>query len=334
MHPGTMPHPPGMDTGCTHHPNPPRGPCLPRAATLNTSFSRLVSLALAPASLHPRAEFSAMPSSNGIPVTRELTNAFLQLKTTQERIRQVAVSRLGGEEAPPDWVDEVVQITNEKAFRTTRLAESPEHLRPWVSAIAAHAAIDFLRRQGVHEARFGTGVDVEQLPPDPLYAPDGDAGDPEDDRVEWRDQAPNAKDDPAMVSPWVDGAVEKRKGNKERDRAMVEMIRFKANHPGMTDAQVAATFGMTPEAYESRLRRFRAYYVPLRQRHVKRRRTILLLVLFGALVVALLAWLLWPRARPLLDISRDPSTTPVPSATTSVTPEKLDQALPPEDNRK
>jgi len=79
---------------------------------------------------------------------------------------------------------------------------------------------------------------------------------------------------------------------------------------------------------------FRAYYVPLRQRHVKRRRTILLLVLFGAVVLGLLAWLLGSRARPLLDISRDPSTAPVPSATASVQPEKLDQALPPEDNRK
>jgi len=277
----------------------------------------------------------ATPASTGIPVTRALTNAFLGLKTTQTRIRQVAVDRLGGKKAPRDGVDEVVQTTNEKALTTTKLADTPEGLRAWVSAIAAHAGIDWLRRRGVYEARFGTGVDVEELPPDPMDAPDEEPGDEdgEDSGVDWRERPLPAKPDPFMIGPWLDGAIEKQKGsNKERDLTMVEMVRFKAKHPGMTDAQVAATFGLTLAAYESRYRRFRAHYVPLRQRYVKRRNTILILLFFGAALAALIAWWLWPRSQ--LAISPDPSLTPVPSASASALPVKLDQALPPDDNRK
>jgi hypothetical protein len=127
-----------------------------------------------------------------------------------------------------------------------------------------------------------------------------------------------------MVGPWIDGAIETRGGNKDRDRTVVEMIRYKANHPGMTDAQVAATFGLTLAAYESRYRRFRQRYVPLRRRYVERRNAVLLLLLLFGCAVALLVGLLRPR--PTLLIGPDPATLAVPSASASASAGPFNQA--------
>jgi DNA-directed RNA polymerase specialized sigma24 family protein len=285
----------------------------------------------APVPASPSSTWAAPPPDAAPAVPRALANAFLGLKTTQARIRQVAVHRLGGKNAPRDRVDEVVQSANEKALATTSLPAAPEQLRPWVSAVARSAAIDFLRRHAVHDARFGGTVDLEELPPDPVDAPDEeedaepepDAG--EDASVEWSGERPRPKPERFLIGPWLEAEIEKSRGHREQGRMMLEMLRYKSQHPGMTDAQVAATFGLTLAAYESRYRRFRQRYIPLRRRHIERRNGVILLLLLLGGVIALVVGMFWPRPEPL--IGPDRSTVPLPSASASAAP-PFDQAAP------
>jgi hypothetical protein len=260
-----------------------------------------------------------------------MVNAFLGLRTTQRRIRQIAVRRLGGKEAPPHAVDDVIQATNEKALTTSSLPTAPERFRSWVSAIAQHAAVDYLRRQGVEDARFGTDVDVEELPPDPLDAPDelpvpseGDLASDDPGVASWDAGRIPPRPEPYLIGPWLEETVEKSKGNREHGRLVLEMLRYKARHPHLTDAQVAAVFGLTPAAYESRYRRFRQRYVPLRRRYVERRNTLLLLLLIGG-ALALVAWLLQPHRKVIL-IGPDPFAVPLPSASASATRKPFNNA--------
>ena len=286
------------------------------------------SAAPAPTSVAPTPTATPAPST-AIPPA--LIHTFLGLKATQARIRQVALHRLGGKKAPPDRVDEVVQATSEKALTTPSLPAAPEQLRPWISAIARSVAIDSLRRQAVHDARFGSAIDVEELPPDPIDAPDdeeasasasAEAGDPTG--VEWTGERSPAKPEPFLIGPWLEGEIQKSRGNREQGRMVLEMLRYKARHPALTDAQVAATFGLTLAAYESRYRRFRQRYVPLRRRYVERRNAVLLLLLLFGGAVALLVGLLRPR--PTLVIAPDPAALPIPSASASASAAPFNQA--------
>jgi DNA-directed RNA polymerase specialized sigma24 family protein len=278
---------------------------------------------------------SAPLSTPSLAVPRTLVHAFLSLKTTQARIRQVAVHRLGGKNAPPDRVDEVVQSANERALATTSLPGAPEQLRPWVSAVARSAAVDFLRRHAVHDARFSGTLDIEELPPDPIDAPDEEEDaepepDPGDDtNVEWSGARSRPKRERFLIGPWLKAEVEKSRGHREQGRMMLEMLRYKGQRPGSTDAQVAATFGLTLAAYESRYRRFRRRYVPLRRRYTERRNGVILLLLLLVGVIALVVGMFWPRAGVL--IGPDRSTVPVPSASASAEP-RLNQAAPTEED--
>jgi DNA-directed RNA polymerase specialized sigma24 family protein len=263
-----------------------------------------------------------VPPPAGVPVTKELVQAFLALRTTQARIRQIAGSRLGKGASPAD-VDDVVQLTCERALRAEDLPDEPAKLRPWISRITATSSIDFMRRTAAYHARFRGEVDVEQMPPDPIDAVDDEPS--ESAPLEDAKDASAAASDRGLIGPWIDEKVAHRPG----DALMVEMFRYKARH-SVTDGQLAATFGLSLEAYESRLRRFRARYVPMRRRHVRRRNALLILLLLAAVLFVILLALWLPPRRPDTPIGPDRFVTPPPptSAPSSTDDSRFNQAAP------
>jgi RNA polymerase sigma factor (sigma-70 family) len=197
-------------------------------------------------------------------VSDEVLRAFLSLESTLARMRQVIKARTRGLSDPerPD----ILQSALERAWKTKARARSEEKLRPWISQIAANAALDHLRRNEVDAARHDREADVEQI----AATSAGTDASPE----KW------------MLGPWL----EKRVAGNPTDEETLEMLRKRARK--LTYEQIAAEHGTTVYAINNRVLRFRKKYGEQRERWRKRQRTFLLLLLFGGFL-ALVAALVW-----------------------------------------
>jgi hypothetical protein len=280
----------------------------------------------------PPKDAPVPPVKPPIPVTRELTNAFLALRSTQDRIEQVIAARCQGCVQESDR-DNILQDANERAIGTKALADSVENLRPWVSRIAQNMVVDFFRRQAVQAKWLVAGVDVEELPPDPVNAPDDEVNvaDVAEFEAAANDVTPPT-DERWTIGAWVEAEIAKRKEpHRTRDGQLLEALRYKAAHPKTTDEAVAAVFGMTRDKYKHRLATFKAHYVPIRRRYVQRRFAIFAFILLGivALVVAIRAW---KRGRPAIGADPDAkplvATPPSASAPPLPPPDRFNQAVP------
>ena len=259
-----------------------------------------------------------------VKVTRELTNAFLVKKATQDRILKVVRARVP-HGTPAADVEDLVQETTAHALDTDRLARSVPGMRPWISRIAQNVVIDYCRRKGTDLKWLNRSVDVQELPPD--EANEGEEAErPADD--------PTAPPRPVEIvnerklDSWLGQNVK-----TAADKLALEMIRYKGA-TGKSNAEVAAEFGMTESAYDNRVLRFKAKWVPAWQREQKRKQrelaiVWLVLVLFGA--AALVWW--WLQRQKTEDIRPTdvPELLPVPSASATAEPvedERFNQAAP------
>jgi DNA-directed RNA polymerase specialized sigma24 family protein len=253
-----------------------------------------------------------------LPVTRVLTNAFLAKKATQDRIREVIEYRVPRGTQECDVID-LVQQASLNAIQTTSLARSVEGMRPWVARIAQNTVIDHYRGAAKHLRWIDRAVDVQELPPDAATADDEAAmrvGDP------TAAPRPVEEMDERMLGRWLDAHV-----TTKADRLTLEMLKQKGES-GKTNAEIAAEYGITEGAYDQRVRRFKAEWVPAWQRYKReRRRAIVLLLLAAALAVGLW-WLLHARkVRDEVVPAEGPVLDPAPTASAQ-RPEKLDQSLP------
>ena len=91
---------------------------------------------------------------------------------------------------------------------------------------------------------------------------------------------------------------------------------------GKTNAEVAAEFGLSEDAFDARIRRFRMKWQPQWKRSEERRsRTILLILGAAAIVLAVVAWWLLHRKQvEPIGPTTVPLLVPVPSATVSAAP--------------
>ena len=104
------------------------------------------------------------------------------------------------------------------------------------------------------------------------------------------------------------------------DRLTLEMLVEKGT-TGKSNAVIAAEHAMTEAAFDNRILRFKARWIPQWKRSEERRqRAVLLLVLAGVLVAAALAWWLLHRGAKIEEIR--PTEVPVllPAPTASVAP--------------
>ncbi len=292
----------------------------------------------------PRLYDDAWPVTDDVPpsnddgapsqVTLALFHEFLGKKATQDRIREVVLARVKRGTSPAE-VDEIVQETNGRALITTALPRSVEGMRPWISTVAANAAADHSKAEKKREKRMDRSVDVDELPPDEAVTLAGE----EDASVELTPAEAGETFRGGRLVRWLDAKV-----RTKADRLTFEMILRKAATKASNE-EVAAEFGMTEAAYDNRLLRFKAKWVPAWTREKARRRRIALLVLgiLLLLVAAALAWVVRPRPR-VVEPPRvePPSVVPVPSATSSgpprchpaqPTPRPPDEARDPKDDK-
>jgi DNA-directed RNA polymerase specialized sigma24 family protein len=256
-------------------------------------------------------------------VTRELTNAFLVKKATQERILQVVRSRVP-HGTPAEDVEDLVQQTNARAVETTSLAKSVQGMRPWISRIAQNLVIDHFRKMGRELAWIDRSVDVQELPPDDASEGDGAERPPEDPTAPPR---PVEMVDERKLDPWLGENVK-----TAADRLTLEMLRFKAV-TGKTNAVVAAEFGMSEAAYDKRVQRFKGKWIPAwKKAQAKERRDRVLVWLLLVAVALVILWALLHEER-TEDIrpTSVPVLLPVPSASASGAPveeRRFNQAAP------
>jgi DNA-directed RNA polymerase specialized sigma24 family protein len=256
------------------------------------------------------------------PVTRALTNVFLANKSTQARIREVVEARVprGTQEAD---VKDILQQANERALMTRALARSIPGMRPWVSRIAQNAVIDHFRSNAYQLKWLDRSVDVQELPPDEAMEGVDAEVPPEDPTAPPR---PVEEPDDRMLGRWLAENV-----ITKADRLTLEMIERKAASK-KTNAELAAEFGVTEDAYDRRVQRFKLKWIPLWKRHQRRKQQTLMLLLLGALVLAAaVTWWLLHRAVPApLHPTLIPVVTPAPTA--SAAPPPFDHSNPTQPN--
>ena len=255
----------------------------------------------------------------GVAVTRELTYAFLAKKATRDRIREVVEHRVpkGTQEAN---VNDIIQEVNVRAMETTSLAETVAGMRPWISRVAQNHVIDHYRGEAKHLRWLNPSVDVQELPPDAAA---------EGDDVELPAEDPTAPPRPIeqvdkrMLGPWLHDHVETK-----AEKLTLEMIKQKAV-TGQSNAQVAAEFGMTEGAFDQRVYRFKAKWIPKWKKH--KRDQALVIVLVALLLGAALWWLFHGKAHEEARPTAVPVLAPAPTA--SVVPEQFNNADPTQDEQ-
>jgi DNA-directed RNA polymerase specialized sigma24 family protein len=203
-------------------------------------------------------------------VSREELWAFLALESTQDRIRQVVHANVP-RRTPRDVFDEIVQKANLRAVEAKSRPRSSAQLRPWISTLAEHAAVDHFRRVDVQLKYENREIDVEQVAREPADAPAA-AADGDHDVAPW------------MLSVWL----EKRIAKHESDRRTYALIVEKARGE-KTYEQLAAERGETVAALKSRVHEFKKKYQPLRRSYEQNRDTVLFALRFGGRALAVLA---------------------------------------------
>jgi len=250
----------------------------------------------------------------GPPVTRELTNAFLATKAALDRIREVVEARVPVGTPAAD-VDDLVQDALERALKTKSLASSVPRMRPWIARIAQNKVIDHCRANKKHLTWLRRDVDVQELPPDP-------ATEGEDEVRPLEAVPPSAPSEPAprgMLEAWIEGQP-----LTAADKLTLEMIRDHARLGGKS-SDLAARFGMTTAAWDNRLLRFKAKWVPRWKKHRRNRALAIVLLLFAAAAVAVLLVLWWlGRLGPGVGPVPANEARPAPSASTDAAPPPLE----------
>jgi DNA-directed RNA polymerase specialized sigma24 family protein len=298
---------------------------------LGASFG--VSAVPVPNELPPVHDAPASPTDapTTSPVPRAVVDVFLGKRSTQDRIYQVVRARVK-KGTPEEQVDDLVQKANTRILEAKALPHQVESLRPWVSRLAVLTVIDHYRALKSAEDESYAVVSVEDLPPDDAVAEESfdthgiDAGDP---AFADADQ-PSRR---ATLVAWLGTVVTSR-----ADRLTLEMLACKAK-TDLSNADVAAEFGMTEAAFDNRLLRFKAKWVPAWQKERARRRRLGLLVLGILLLLVAVAFakVVWPRLTertpndPVEPAPAPTQSAAVPSSSATGTPSapRFNQALPP-----
>ncbi len=257
----------------------------------------------------------------GIPVTRELTYAFLAKKATRDRIREVLEARVPRGTQEADVLD-IVQKVNLRVLEATSLARTVAGMRPWISRIAQNQVIDHYKGNAKHLRWLDRSIDVQELPPD--AASEGDeaevpAADP------TAPPRPVEQLDEKALRRWLKANVE-AKG----ERLTLEMLEQKAV-TGQTNAVVASEYGMSESAFDQRVQRFKSKWIPLWKKHKRDQALmVVLLVLLGMALAAALWALLHGKTQDTIEPAAVPVLSPAPTASVAP-PEQFNNADPTQD---
>ncbi len=253
----------------------------------------------------------------GVPVTRELTYAFLAKKATRDRIREVVEARVPRGTQEADVLD-IVQEANVRALETTSLAKTVTGMRPWVSRIAQNHVIDHYKGNAKHLRWLNRGVDVQELPRDAAT---------EGDEAEVPAADPTAPPRPIeelnerMLGSWLQSNVETK-----AEKLTLEMMKKKATTQ-QTNAAVAAEFGITEGALDQRVQRFKAKWIPRWKKHKRDQALLVFALLLGLLLAGALWRLLHGKTQDAIEPAAVPVLSPAPTASVAP-PEQFNNADP------
>ena len=219
-----------------------------------------------------RAEIEAAVAAAARPrVTDVQLHAFLQNRDIHGRIWKVVHAGCN-KSTPPDVREDIFQTCLETILTTESRCETPDALQPWCVGVSFKVVAEWFRQDKKRTRYLNPDADLDEAAEKASIADLGSAG------------STDIQSD--LLGPWLKKAVE----GSARDLVLYELLVYKAKSKKSYE-QIAEETRESPEALKQRVKRFKAKYEPLRQKHL-RRQNLLLWIFLGALVLAaILAWL-------------------------------------------
>jgi DNA-directed RNA polymerase specialized sigma24 family protein len=218
-------------------------------------------------------------------ISPEQLRAYLALPEIQKRIMTVVRATLKDGPAA-HLAEDIAQEANVAMLSAKSRPRAMDTAFGWVSMAARRAVVHSFRRRKIENA---------------WLVPDGDID-------EYPSRRPPPPADEWMISRWLARVVR----DNATDQETFELLVYKARSE-KTYEQVASEHGMTGVALRSRVWTFRNKYQP---RWVRWKRALELLLLLGAVAIAVLLWLF---SRPKHAEIRPDPTPAVPSIAPTTT---------------
>jgi DNA-directed RNA polymerase specialized sigma24 family protein len=192
-------------------------------------------------------------------------------------------------------------------------------MRPWVSRIAQNVVIDHFRADATQLKWLDRAVEVQELPPDPAAEGEEAETPPEDPTAPPR---PVEIVDERRLVTWLRNSV-----RTPSDRLTLEMLVEKATTQ-KSNAAIAAEHGMTEAAFDNRLLRFKARWIPQWKRSEERRKQNLMLMVVVFVLAAAAAIVWWVLHGPKKTEPIGPTEVPVLAPAPTASGPEFDNAQP------
>jgi DNA-directed RNA polymerase specialized sigma24 family protein len=243
-------------------------------------------------------------------VTSEAFAAFLARPDTRRWVLSIVKDKI-----PVDHVEDVAQDALAEALKAFVKAppSRDEVLIVWIATITRRTVADFWKKRGrrrKYEGNMPVGPDAPAL--DLAYDSEStfedDEGEPAAAEPSY-DPREGSVDDLELKGGFLFRWLERQVAKSPTDRETFEIV-LEHGLGDKTYQTIAKERGLTLTVLSSRIFEFRKKYIPRYKR--ERNRAVLLLLLFGAAVVAIIVWLLSangegprgtvsPGATPVLD---------------------------------
>jgi DNA-directed RNA polymerase specialized sigma24 family protein len=255
-------------------------------------------------------------------VTRELVDAFLAKKATYTRVLQVVKARAASGEQRV-VVEDIAHNTLTRGLTTEALPKTVEGMWGWIAQVSVNQVKDHYREEAKHERWLNREADVDEVP----------GGPPMDDEAEVPADDPTAPPRPVRkVNEEALRSYLRKSTRSAADQLTLEMIETRAARK-LTNAQLAAEFGMTEAAYDKRLQRFRTKWVPRWERSEDRKERIVTVVVIAAIVIfVVVSIVMGLRSAAVEPIGPTvvPTLAPAPSASAAPVEAPFNQSVPPQ----
>jgi DNA-directed RNA polymerase specialized sigma24 family protein len=262
----------------------------------------------------------ANDSPSTVPVTRELVVAFLAKKATYTRVLQVAKARADrGEQRVV--VEDIAHDALTRGLTTEALPKTVEGMWGWIAQVSVNQVTDHYREEAKHLRWLNREADVDELP----------GGPPMDDEAEVPADDPTAPPRPVRkVNEEALRSYLRKNAKSAADQLTLEMLETRAARK-LTNERLAAEFGMSEGAYDKRLQRFNAKWVPRWRRSEDRKERTVTVVVIVAIVISVVAAIVMAlrgATAERIGPAVEPTLAPAPSASAAPVEAPFNQSVP------
>jgi DNA-directed RNA polymerase specialized sigma24 family protein len=254
-------------------------------------------------------------TDDSLRITAEALHAFVALPATRRR-----AARIVGKRIPPQEVSSVVSEAISDALGASR-RPAEDRVKAWFDVICRKAVARWHRKRAKQKLREGP-MPVAAQPLDEAGLPLEDPGDAVVDiDPSFDPAADDFRAEGLLFTRWMRSAVADDPRDRETWAMMEEWARSQhEDEQEKTYEDIAREHAIGVSALKKRIERLKDKYEK-RYRQWRKRFMVMLMLLGGALVIALAIlvwWLLQPRAPTAIPIAPEP--TPSTSATPVVLP--------------